>query len=519
MLRFKHFKKIRILAFSIIGLFLAFLLSAIPVMSQEGKPIRVGTEPTFPPFEMQDKNTGKLTGFDVELLEAIGEELKRPIEWVSLPFDGLIPALQTGSIDAAVSGMTITAERAQTLTFSRPYFKAGLAIAVQENNDSIKSLDDLKGKRIAVQLGTTGASTANSIEGAKVSQFDSAALALQELLNGKVDAVVNDAAVTLYAVKEAGLAGIKVVGQQITEEYYGIALPKNSPLVDDINNALTTLLENGKYEAIYKKWFNAIPPKIPPVAPALQGATQSSFAWGDTFRRLILYGVPWTLLLTSLSFLFGLIGGTAVAIALISPYKWLKTLCRIYVDFFRGTPMLVQLFIIYFGLPALLKGIGLDISLDRLPAAIIALSLNVAAYLAEIMRGGIESIDKGQWEACLSLGMNPVETMKEVIFPQAFRRMLPPLGNEFITLIKDTSLAAVIGFEELFRQGQLGVATTYKAFQIYIAVALVYLVLTTLSSYFFKWLERRMDPIKQAEARAKKASYVDKGDRITVGSK
>ena len=181
--------------------------------------------------------------------------------------------------------------------------------------------------------------------------------------------------------------------------------------------------------------------------------------------------------------------------------------------------MLVQLFIIYFGLPALFRGIGLDFSLDRLPAAIIALSLNVAAYLAEIMRGGIESIDKGQWEACQSLGMNPVETMKEVIFPQAFRRMLPPLGNEFITLIKDTSLAAVIGFEELFRQGQLEVATTYKAFQIYIAVALVYLVLTTLSSYFFKWLEKRMDPLKRAEARAKKAAYAASNDRVTVGSK
>jgi arginine/lysine/histidine/glutamine transport system substrate-binding/permease protein len=172
------------------------------------------------------------------------------------------------------------------------------------------------------------------------------------------------------------------------------------------------------------------------------------------------------------------------------------------VDFFRGTPMLVQLFIIYFGLPGLLREIGLGFTIDRLPAAIIALSLNVAAYLAEIMRGGIQSVDTGQWEACSSLGMSPVQTMKEVIFPQAFRRMLPPLGNEFITLIKDTSLAAVIGFEELFRQGQLIVATTYKAFEIYIAVALIYLVLTTLSSFFFKWLEGYMDPISRAAKKA-----------------
>ena len=156
------------------------------------------------------------------------------------------------------------------------------------------------------------------------------------------------------------------------------------------------------------------------------------------------------------------------------------------------------------GMVALIKSLGFDFSLDRLPAAVIALSLNVAAYLAEIMRGGIESIDKGQWEACSSLGMNPVQTMKDVIFPQAFRRMLPPLGNEFITLIKDTSLAAVIGFEELFRQGQLEVATTYQAFQIYIAVALVYLVLTTLSSYIFKRIEKAMDPIRRARKASEK---------------
>lgn len=148
----------------------------------------------------------------------------------------------------------------------------------------------------------------------------------------------------------------------------------------------------------------------------------------------------------------------------------------------------------------------MGITIDRFPAAIIALSLNVAAYLAEIIRGGIQSIDQGQWEACESLGMSPWQTMKEVIFPQAFRRILPPLGNEFITLIKDTSLTAVIGFQELFREGQLIVATTYRAFEVYIAVALVYLLLTTISSFVFKWLENYMDPIGRAKKKAKAAT-------------
>jgi len=205
-------------------------------------PWEVGTEPAFPPFEMKDEATGNLTGFDIELMTAMGEAAGREVKFITLPFDGLIPALQSKTISAAISGMTITAERAQTIDFSRPYFKAGLAIAVQESNDEITSLDDLKGKRIAVAIGTTGADQAAKVEGATVSTFDNSPLALQELLNGRVDAVVNDLPVTLYAIREANLTGLKIVGELVTEEYYGIALPKNSENLEAMNTALETLL-------------------------------------------------------------------------------------------------------------------------------------------------------------------------------------------------------------------------------------------------------------------------------------
>ncbi|EPF23972.1 ABC transporter permease subunit [Microcystis sp. CS-574] len=498
MIKFWRGRAVQRVIFALLGLVLAIGLTVIPAFSQTPpNPFRVATEATFPPFEFQQG--GQLTGFDIDLMRAIGKEADLNIDFRNLPFDGIIPALQARTVEAAISGMTITAERAQAISFSRPYFRAGLAIAVREDNKTIKNFEDLKGKRIAVQIGTTGALEATKIPGATVSQFDSAALALQELINGRVEAVVNDKPVTLYAIKQAGLRGVKVVGELLTEEFYGIALPKNSPYLQLINDALGRVIESGQYDVIFRQWFGEKPPELPLFAPALKNLQESRFNWGELFYNLIVKGVPWTILLTVLSFLFGLIGGTLVAIALISPYKWLKIICRIYVDFFRGTPMLVQLFLIYFGLPGLFREIGLNIDLDRLPAALFALSLNVAAYLAEIMRGGIQSIDNGQWEACSSLGMSPVQTMHEVIFPQAFRRMLPPLGNEFITLIKDTSLAAVIGFEELFRQGQLMVATTYKAFEIYIAVAVVYLVLTTLSSVVFKRLEIYMDPLHKSK--------------------
>lgn len=235
--------------------------------SGAGTVLKVATEPAFPPFESQAAGGG-LEGFDIDLMNAIGEAAGLTIEFESLPFDGIIPALQAGTVDAAISAMTITAERSQTVSFSRPYFKAGLAIAVRESEGNITSLDSLKGKKIAVQIGTTGADEAKKVEGAQVRTFDSAPLALQELANGNVDAVINDAPVTLYAINSGNIAGLKVATDQLlTEEFYGIAMPKDSPNVEKVNAALGTLLENGKYAEIYQKWFKAAPPTLPETAP------------------------------------------------------------------------------------------------------------------------------------------------------------------------------------------------------------------------------------------------------------
>jgi arginine/lysine/histidine/glutamine transport system substrate-binding/permease protein len=195
-----------------------------------------------------------------------------------------------------------------------------------------------------------------------------------------------------------------------------------------------------------------------------------------------------------------------LGIARLSPLKPIALFSRAYIDFFRGTPLLVQIFMIYFGIPALAQGIGMQFTFNRPVAAIMALSLNSSAYLAEIIRAGIQSIERGQREAAESLGLDPLQALQYVIFPQAFRRMIPPLGNEFITLLKDTSLVAVIGFEELFRRGQLIVATNYRAFEIYISVALVYLILNTLSAQAFIALERWMDPVYRVKRKAAKAA-------------
>jgi len=426
------------------------------------------------------------------------------VEFQSLPFDGLIPALQARTVDAAISSMTITAERQKTVDFSRPYFKAGLAIAVRTSDTQTTDLASLRNQTIGVQIGTTGAETARQIPGAAIRTFDSAPLALQALLNGNVSAVINDAPVTLYAIKANNLTGIKVTSQLLTEEFYGIAVPKNSPNLTKINAGLTQILNNGTYRQIYRKWLNAEPPELAtatPTSPDAQPGTTAPVDSGTVITRslpILLQGALITLELTALSVLLGLVGGTLMGLARLSAARPLRWLARAYIDFFRGTPLLVQIFMIYFGIPALLQSLGLAFTFNRLAAAVLALSLNSAAYLAEIVRAGIQSIELGQVEAAQSLGLGPGQTLRYVIFPQAFRRMLPPLGNEFITLLKDTSLVAVIGFEELFRRGQLIVADNYRAFEIYAVVALIYLGLNLLSSQAFSFLEARMNPTQRS---------------------
>lgn len=228
--------------------------------------LKVALDPTFPPFQSQTSD-GKFEGFDIDLINAIAEAEGLKLDMQGLPFDGIIPALQSGTVDLTISTMTITPERSQVVDFSRPYFRSGQAIAVKDATTNINSYEDLKGKKIAVQIGTVGAEKANAAGAAAVRTFDNTPLALQELVNGNVDAVIGDAPVILYAIKNGSATGIKVAGNLLTEEYYGIATPKNSANLEKINTGLSTLIENGKYKEIYQKWFSGEPPQLPAQAP------------------------------------------------------------------------------------------------------------------------------------------------------------------------------------------------------------------------------------------------------------
>ena len=212
------------------------------------------------------------------------------------------------------------------------------------------------------------------------------------------------------------------------------------------------------------------------------------FRWDLVWSSLpaLLTGAKLTIQLTSVSVFFGIIIGTIAGIARITKGP-LKALSAAYIDVIRGTPLLVQTFLIFYGLPSLIQR-----PIPAYIAAIVALSINSGAYVGEIVRSGIQSIDRGQWEAAASLGHSRNQTMVYIILPQAFRRILPPLGNEFIALLKDSSLVSVIALEELVRKGQIIIGRTFRPFEVWFAVAIIYFVMTFTVSRLVNVLERRV---------------------------
>ena len=201
---------------------------------------------------------------------------------------------------------------------------------------------------------------------------------------------------------------------------------------------------------------------------------------------LLLAGAGVTIEITAIAVGLGFVLGLITSVCRLSSVKILRGIAICYVNIIRGMPMLVQIFLIYFALPMIIGE-----RINPFVAAVAACSINSGAYVSEIFRAGIQSVDKGQMEAGRSLGLSWMQTMRYIILPQAFKHVIPPLGNEFISMTKETSLVSVIGFEELTRRGQLIIAKTYGSFEIWLTVAAIYLVMTLSIARLVSYLERR----------------------------
>lgn len=476
---------------------LAAVLLALPAAARSLDEIRasgeliVGTDATYPPFE--SKVGDAYEGFDIDLLEAVAGRLGVRVRWVNASFDGIFPSLLLDRFDAVVSAITITPERQQTLAFSLPYYEAGQIIAVRKGDARIASEADLTGRTVGVQINTTAQILCEKLPGVTVRAYNTIDLAFLDLVNERIDAVVNDAPVTRYMIART-FSQLDVVGGLLSTESYGIAMrPDDASLVTAVDAALRELAASGEYARLHAKWFGveAVPPALlaPPGEAAAARATRSLFSFDVLVQSLPVLGqgALMTILLTLLAFAAGLPIGVAVALARLSPRAPLRAFGAVYVEVFRGIPLLVQIFFAYFVLPFV------GIKLGELSTGVLALALNAGAYIAEIVRAGIESVDVGQTEVARSLGMTRRQAMRLVVLPQALRRIVPPLTNELIALLKDSSLVSIMGMTELTRSGQELASRLANPLTIWPAVAVFYLLMTLPLTRLAARLERHVD--------------------------
>ncbi len=471
------------LIFCCLALFSSTRIAAAPqsASSFRGQTLRIGSDATYPPFETE--KDGQFSGFDIELGQAIGSEMGARVEWVNTSFDGIFPALLARKFDMVMSSVTITDERRKQLAFSTPYYTAGQIVAVRDDESAVKTINDLSGKTAGMQINTTAGEVLKKYPQIGVRKYPTIDLALQDLKNGNLDGVVGDAPTIRYFLAH-GFSGLHTVGALLTEEHYGVVMrPQDVALQQAVNDALGRLRANGQYAALETKYFGA----SARLADERASHTKEAFPWPLVLRTLA-HGIELTLLLTFLALLIGVPCGLMLALGRLRGVRVLKIACAIYVEIWRGTPLLVQIIFVYYALPQL---IGLD--LKPLPAATLALSLNCAAYIAEIFRAGISSIDIGQSEAARSLGMTYSQSMRHVILPQAVRRVLPPLTNEAIALLKDSSLVSVIGMAELTRSGQELASQIAAPLPVWTTVAAFYLLVTFPLTRLANALERRWE--------------------------
>lgn len=472
--------------------FFSFVGSLVPSAhaADAKKTYVIGTDTTFAPFEFQDVN-GDFVGIDIDLIKAIAADQGFEIKIQSLGFNAAVQALQSGNVDGVIAGMSITDERKKVFDFSDPYFEAGPMMGVAAQNSTIKSYEDLRGQRVAVKAGTEGATFAESIRtkyGFSLVTFDDSSQLVDEVKAGGSVALFEDYPVLAYGITQGN--GIKTVTPKEKGGSYGFAVNKgqNQELLQMFNDGLAKLKSNGQYDEIVAKYLGS--------ADAASGGNIDSEAGAPKDSRLALIwqsmpafmkGLGNTLWYTVVSLFFAFILGLIFGSMKVSHNKALRAIATVFVDLFRGIPLLILAFFIYFAIPQ-----ALGFKIDPWLASILTLSLNAGAYVTEIIRGGIQSIDKGQMEAARSLGVPYGTAMRKIILPQAIKVMVPSFINQMVITLKDTSILSIIGLVELAQSGKLVIARTYQTFDVYLTIAIMYLIVITILTKIADRLERRI---------------------------
>ncbi|MBP1041891.1 ABC transporter substrate-binding protein/permease [Vagococcus sp. BWB3-3] len=436
----------------------------------------VGLSADYPPYEFHATVDGKDTvvGFDIAIAKKIADDLGVKLKIQELGFDALLGSLQTGKIDIIISGMSPTPERLKEVNFSDTYMYVQQKVVIRkEDSDKFKTTADFSGVGVAAQKQTTQEELAQTeLTGSKVTSLQKVPEMILSLQNKKVDALVLEGPVAeAYLLQDKNLVASDVEFENGNKET-AIALPKNAPVLEGkINDTLADIekqdLMPGYIEEASNLMFN-----------------EESFF--QKYGSYYVKGAGFTILIAFIGVLFGSIVGGFLALLKLSKNKVLRFIAMAYIEYVRGTPLLVQIFLVYFGSTV----IGLE--LNAIISGCVAMALNSGAYVAEIIRAGINGVPKGQVEASRSLGMNQRQAMQFIILPQAIKNILPALGNEFVTIIKESSVMSVIGVSELMFQSGVVQGASFKPFLPIVIASLIYFVLTFSLSRLLNVFEKKM---------------------------
>lgn len=450
----------------------------------------MGTSPDFPPYEFIAHGKSKIVGMDVFIAQKIAKDIGVKLVIKSMDFDSLLVALQTGKVDMVMAGMSKTAKRAKSVDFSDIYYNGGMDLVIhQSDKDKYTNYRALAGQAVGAQTGSIQYNLVKEqATKSKLKSMDKITDLILALQTNKVAAVVLDqASAEAYANNTKGLIAVdahfkvKVPGT-------AIAFPKGSQAL--VNSANQSIAEIKAKNLIQKQYLpqagkymvsGSFKGSKDKKAAAKAKANNSMWAYKDFFAA----GLGYTIFISAISVFFGFLLGVILSLMRLSHNKIASAIATSYIEFVRGTPLMVQLLFVYFGL-------GLVVNIPALLSGIIAVSLNSAAYVAEVIRSGINSIPVGQTEASRSLGMSRTMTMKYIILPQAMKNIWPALGNEFVSLIKESSIVSVIGVKDLIYQSRIVQSDTYRGVMPLIITMILYFIITFGISRLMKHFEGKM---------------------------
>jgi len=437
------------------------------------------------PYAFQDPNDGaKLVGFEVEIAAAMAQRLGVHADFVQNDWSNLIPSLERGDFDVILNGLEVTPARRGRVAFSRPYYAFTETLVVRRD-DAIRDLAELRGQRVGTLSGSLGFDIV-SAAGAEVALYEGVEEPYLDLEHGRVRGVVLDNIIAeRYGLNRPTLRAAATVGDGV----YAVGVrPADTVLLQAVDAAIVAMQQNGELQAILDRWhlWNDRQQSLTATPTATDVPPPSRFTAAQL--ALFLRGAAFTVLISTLAMLLAISGGLTLSIARRYGGAWPRAFAGAYVELFRGTPLLLQLYVLYYGLAPVL-------TLRPLTAAIVGLGMNYAAYEAELYRAGMQAVPPGQTEAALSLGMSRALSFRRILLPQALRIALPGIANDFIALLKDSSLVSVITVIELTKQMTITAVDVRGWLVPGLLCAALYLAMSYPLSRLARRLEQRLSPV------------------------